>query len=159
MASPAGSSANYLRRLSRTYTTGGALPTEVLDNEIVPSCLAEVVPILRVANEIEAQNPRVAFLCRFHAFEKAHKLDPNSTNRGVRQFKTTLLKRLERENEATIAARKMESDAKEVQHFYQTYYENYVKPLDATKQADRVQLAEAYQTAGVLFEVLCAVTR
>jgi len=35
----------------------------IVDGEIVPSSLSSIVPILRAANEIEEENPRVAYLC------------------------------------------------------------------------------------------------
>ena len=41
----------------------------------------------------------IQFPGRFHAFVIAHKKDKNSTGRGVRQFKTALLQRLEQVNE------------------------------------------------------------
>nr|KYP67853.1 Callose synthase 5 [Cajanus cajan] len=132
---------------------------EVFDNEVVPSSLATISPILRVANEIETERPRVSYLCRFYAFEKAHRLDQSSTGRGVRQFKTLLLQRLERDNPTSLASRLKKTDAREIQSYYQQYYEHYVRTLDQADQADRAQLSKAYQTAGVLFEVLCAVNK
>nr|XP_029122971.1 callose synthase 5 [Elaeis guineensis] len=96
---------------------------------------------------------------RYYAFEKAHRLDPNSSGRGVRQFKTNLLTRLERENTQSLAKRVKRTDAREIESFYQQYYENYVRALDRGEQGDRAQLGKAYQTAGVLFEVLCAVNK
>ncbi|CAK9172076.1 unnamed protein product, partial [Ilex paraguariensis] len=94
---------------------------------------------------------------RFYAFEKAHRLDPTSSGRGVRQFKTALLQRLEKENESTVAGR-TKSDAREMQSFYQHYYRKYIQALqNASDKADRARLTKAYQTAAVLFEVLKAV--
>lgn len=34
-----------------------------IDSELVPSSLAAIAPVLRVANDIETDNPRVAYLC------------------------------------------------------------------------------------------------
>ncbi|KAH6789679.1 callose synthase 1 [Perilla frutescens var. frutescens] len=151
-----GSEVEPQRRLLRTQTAGN-LGESMMDSEVVPSSLVEIAPILRVANEVEPINPRVAYLCRFYAFEKAHRLDPTSSGRGVRQFKTALLQRLERENETTLVVRKG-SDAREMKNFYQLYYRKYIEALqNAADKADRARLTKAYQTAAVLFEVLKAV--
>ncbi|XP_074309017.1 callose synthase 5-like [Silene latifolia] len=158
MAAPESHQAGLIRRASRN-TAITNFSTEVFDHEVVPSSLVSIVPVLRVASEIDNERPRVAYLCRFYAFEKAHRLDPNSTGRGVRQFKTSLLQRLERDNASSIDRRIKKSDAREIESYYQHYYSQYIRALDQGEQADRAQLGKAYQTAGVLFEVLCAVNK
>ncbi|XP_065625501.1 callose synthase 2 isoform X3 [Quercus suber] len=157
MSSRRGSDQPPPRRILRTQTAGN-LGEPILDSEVVPSSLVEIAPILRVANEVESSNPRVAYLCRFFAFDKAHRLDPTSSGHGVRQFKTALLQRLERENETTLAGRGAKSDAREMQRFYQDFYKKYIQDLqNAADKHDRAQLTKAYQTASVLFEVLKAI--
>ncbi|ESW21090.1 hypothetical protein PHAVU_005G040900 [Phaseolus vulgaris] len=146
------------RKILRSQTAGNLGADPILDSEVVPSSLVEIAPILRVANEVEASNKRVAYLCRFYAFELAHRLDPQSSGRGVRQFKTALLQRLEKENVTTYAGRK-KSDAREMQTFYRQYYQKYIEALQNAADKDRAQLTKAYQTAAVLFEVLKAVNR
>ncbi|CAH9106641.1 unnamed protein product [Cuscuta epithymum] len=159
MASRGGAEPSLQRRITRTQTVGN-IGESMFDSEVVPSSLVEIAPILRVANEVEPSNPRVAYLCRFYAFEKAHRLDPTSSGRGVRQFKTALLQRLERENDPTLMGRVKKSDAREMQSFYQHYYKKYIQALqNAADRADRAQLTKAYQTANVLFEVLKAVNQ
>ncbi|GJN12945.1 hypothetical protein PR202_ga31274 [Eleusine coracana subsp. coracana] len=133
---------------------GGDGPLMEDESELVPSSLAPIVPILRAANEIEEENPRVAYLCRFTAFEKAHTMDPNSSGRGVRQFKTYLLHRLEKDEQET--KRKLAStDAREIQKFYEQYCKKYLEDRDRRKPEE---MARYYQIASVLYDVLKTVT-
>ncbi|KAK1425447.1 hypothetical protein QVD17_20799 [Tagetes erecta] len=123
----------------------------IVDSEIVPSSLASVAPILRVANELEKDNPRVAYLCRFHAFEKAHKMDDQSLGRGVRQFKTYLLNKLKKE-EVETKPQLAKSDPREIQKYYQIFYEKNIREGQYTKKPE--EMAKIYQIASVLYDVL-----
>ncbi|KAL5665143.1 hypothetical protein ACJX0J_025251, partial [Zea mays] len=56
---------------------------------------------------------------RFHAFEKAHTMDKLSAGRGVRQFKTALLRRLEQDESSTKSKMTQRGDAREMKSFYE----------------------------------------
>ncbi|KAM7263099.1 hypothetical protein ACFE04_000782 [Oxalis oulophora] len=142
------------RRMTRMPTMMVELNNDdpaAADSEMVPSSLAAIAPILRVANEIEKDNPRVAYLCRFHAFEKAHRMDPTSSGRGVRQFKTYLLHKLEKEEEET-KPQLAKSDPREIQMYYQHFYEKYIREGEQTRKPE--EMAKVYQIATVLYDVL-----
>lgn len=57
------------RRMYRTQTTGNFGAEPIFNSEVVPSSLGEIAPILRVANEVEPTNPRVAYLCKYLFFD------------------------------------------------------------------------------------------
>ncbi|XP_023736557.1 callose synthase 7 isoform X2 [Lactuca sativa] len=138
------------RRMTETSDMGDP-EFDAVDSELVPSSLAAVGPILRVANEIEMDNDRVAYLCRFLAYEKAYRMDNKSSGRGVRQFMTYLQHRLEKEKEMT-KPRLAQNDAKEIQKFYQIFYERNIKDNKYLKKPE--EMAKIYQIATVLYEVL-----
>ncbi|CAM0878096.1 unnamed protein product [Alopecurus aequalis] len=121
------------------------------DIELVPPSLAPIIPILRVAEKIQEENPRVAYLCRFLAYEKAHMMDPTSTGPGARKFKTYLMTRLNKEEEET-RLRLAKTDAKEAQRFFEQYCK---KKID---ERDPDQIATYSQTASVLLAVVESIT-
>ncbi|KAG8659847.1 hypothetical protein MANES_02G084900v8 [Manihot esculenta] len=144
------------RKMTRAQTMMVNLPDEdsAFDSELVPSSMSVIAPILRVANEVEKDNPRVAYLCRFHALEKAHKMDPFSNGRGVRQFKTYLLHRLERE-EVETQRQLAGTDPKEIQLYYQKFYVENIKEGQYVKKPE--EMAKLVQIAAVLYDVLITV--
>ncbi|TQD80961.1 hypothetical protein C1H46_033476, partial [Malus baccata] len=60
---------------------------------------------------------------RFHGFEKAHKMDPTSSGRGVRQFKTLLLNKLEKNEERQRKNIDEERQRKNIANFSQVWNE------------------------------------
>ncbi|XP_015581453.2 putative callose synthase 8 isoform X1 [Ricinus communis] len=131
------------------------------DSERLPPTLSrEIQRFLRIANLIQSQEPRIAYLCRFQAFEIAHNMDRNSNGRGVRQFKTSLLRRLEHDEETTLRKRKEKSDIRELRRVYHAYKEFIIKNGGGFDLDDshREMLINARRIASVLFEVLKTVT-
>ncbi|XP_038691552.1 putative callose synthase 8 isoform X2 [Tripterygium wilfordii] len=136
------------------YRDHGAEP---FDSERLPPTLAsEIQRFLRVANLVEADEPRIAYLCRFHAFEIAHNRDHNSSGRGVRQFKTSLLQRLEHDDEPTFRKRKEKSDIRELRRVYHAYKDYIIRNGGAfdLENSDEEKLINARRIASVLYDVL-----
>ncbi|KAG5138328.1 hypothetical protein JHK82_023059 [Glycine max] len=122
-----------------------------LDIGDVPSSLASLVPIVIAALQIEEENPRVAYLCRFYALEKAHVMDPLSAGRGVRRFKTYLLQKLEKENELSVRSIER-SDPWELQTYYQQFYEKKIRDGEFSQRPE--EITNNVQIATVLYEAL-----
>ncbi|KAK8272610.1 hypothetical protein V6Z12_D11G345800 [Gossypium hirsutum] len=141
---------------SSSSGSGGYVP-EVFNSESLPSTLtSEIQRFLRVANMLEWKAPRVAYLCRFHAFEIAHNLDRNSTGRKVRQFKTVLLQRLERDEETSKTSRLEQSDSRELKRVYdenRRYINQHAEAFDL-ENSHGEKLLDACRIASVLYEVL-----
>lgn len=136
--------------------------SDVMDPDVVPSSLPMMIPkILHAANELEGTAPRVAFLCRQYAYEKAEEYDPRSAGRRVRQFKTALDLKLKQDDEPTWAQRTSSSDAMEVQNCYQIYYDKCISLLEnsADCNIDCVQRDRTFKLAAVLFDVFLSVTK
>nr|ACN28665.1 unknown [Zea mays] len=158
--SQTGRSRTMGRMPTRAFTirpdgSSGEDGVDIVEEELVPSSLAPIVPILRAANEIEEENPRVAYLCRFTAFEKAHHMDQNSSGRGVRQFKTYLLHRLEKDEHETKRSLAT-TDAREIQKFYAQYCRKYLEQDHDKRKPE--EMARYYQIASVLYDVMKTVT-
>ncbi|RZC91361.1 hypothetical protein C5167_027426 [Papaver somniferum] len=112
-------------------------------DQVVPPALVEIAPFLRVADEVEAR--------RFYAFEKAQKLDPASSGRGVSSYKSALLQRLEKEDVPTLMGRVKKTDAREIKSFYKQYHRSFMESLQkAADKAYHTELRKAWQTVGVL---------
>ncbi|KAG7581974.1 putative transposase Ptta/En/Spm plant [Arabidopsis suecica] len=129
---------------------------EPYDSEKLPETLAsEIQRFLRVANLVESEEPRVAYLCRFYTFEEAHRIDRSSNGRGVRRFKDSLLRGLEKDDEFTSRRRKEMNDTKELKRVYHAYKE-YIIRHDASFNLDnskREKLINARRIASVLYEI------
>ncbi|KAF9621859.1 hypothetical protein IFM89_028447 [Coptis chinensis] len=145
------SSSSLKISVSRSRTVG-YVPEPFDSEKVPPTFISDIRPFLRVANQIELEWPRVAYLCRFHAFERAHRMDPSSSGRGARQFKTSLLQRLEQDEEDTVFKRKEKSDLHELKRAY-LKYEDYIRKH--SEHSDRgEQLMSARGIASVLSEVI-----
>ncbi|MFS7995066.1 putative vacuolar protein sorting-associate protein Vta1/Callose synthase [Helianthus anomalus] len=120
-------------------------------SKFIPSCVA---PILRVADEIETENERVAFLCRFCALEKFHRMYPDTREHVDLLFKCYILYRVQKEDIMT-KNQLAKTNPREIQIFYQNFYEKNIREGQYTKKPE--ETAKIYQIATVLYDALTTV--
>lgn len=51
----------HARHQSRTITMD--YPSDIVDPSVVPPSLSSIAPFIRVAFDVEAESPRIAYLC------------------------------------------------------------------------------------------------
>ncbi|KDO51866.1 hypothetical protein CISIN_1g028998mg [Citrus sinensis] len=78
-------------------------------------------------------------------------MDPTSSGRGVRQFKTYLLHKLEKEEEET-KCQLARNNRNEIIAYYRNFYNEQIKGGQYTKKPE--EMAKILQTAVVLYDVL-----
>ncbi|EOA30960.1 hypothetical protein CARUB_v10014107mg [Capsella rubella] len=145
------------RQFTRSLTFHEQYVWEPYHSEKLPETLASGIQrFLRVANLVESEEPRIAYLCRFYTFEEAHRIDSSSTGRGVRQFKNSLLQGLEKDDEFTVRRRKEINDIKEIKRVYHAYKEYIITHGAAFNLDDsqREKMINARRIASVLYEIL-----
>ncbi|KAK4383570.1 putative callose synthase 8 [Sesamum angolense] len=114
---------------------------------------SEKLPVTLVSEKWKTSD----LLGRFYAFEVAHNFDRASSGQGVRQFKTSLLQRLEQDDEVTLRKRRGKSDLHELRRVYWQYKDYIIKHGGYTLET-REKLIKARAVASVLFVILNAVT-
>ncbi|KAI4307526.1 hypothetical protein L6164_030703 [Bauhinia variegata] len=95
----------------------------------VPSSLAknrDIDEILRVADEIQDEDPNISRILCEHAYSLAQNLDPNSEGRGVLQFKTGLMSVIKQKlAKREVGAIDRSQDIARIQEFYKLYREKH----------------------------------
>ncbi|KAK8506312.1 hypothetical protein V6N13_016471 [Hibiscus sabdariffa] len=120
----------------------------------VPSSLAnnrDIDTILRVADEIQDEEPNVSRILCEHAYSLAQNLDPNSEGRGVLQFKTGLMSVIKQKlAKREVGAIDRSQDIARLQEFYKIYREK--NNVDKLREEERM-LRESGVFSGNLGEL------
>ncbi|KAF3321079.1 callose synthase 9 [Carex littledalei] len=120
----------------------------------VPTCLGNNVhieEILRAADEIQDEDPRIARILCEHAYSLAQKLDPNSEGRGVLQFKTGLMSVIRQKlAKKEVGAIDRSQDIARLLEFYKRYREK--NKVDELREEEK-RLRESVIYTGNLGEL------